>query len=345
VDVISRRSREIFLRGRFKCQISRFARDDNSARLAVHYSDDQRTAQQKKTMLQSLQLIQPNNVGETSAALADFGEKAKVYAGGAELLLLLRNHLLETEVLVDVKKIPRLHEIKSADGTLHVGACVTHQALEKSSVVREHAPALAFAESQVANVRVRNQGTLGGNLAFSDPHSDPGTVLLLHDASVTIGNVKGERRMALRDFFVDVYTTALDADDLLIDIEVPRLPSGMKSAYRRLHRYQRPTLGVAVAAQAIDGGIGEIRLAVGCIGPKPERLTVLEHKLTGVRSDEIKPIISEAKIYLRNLLRPVDDLLGSAEYKLYMACTMLSDALESVTRSGADAGTAKSSSG
>jgi carbon-monoxide dehydrogenase medium subunit len=283
-------------------------------------------------MLQSLQLVQPTSVSEASAALADFGEKAKIYAGGAELLLLLRNNLLETEVLVDVKKIPRLHEIKTADGTLHIGACVTHQALESSSVVREHAPALAYAESQVANVRVRNQGTLGGNLAFSDPHSDPGTVLLIHDASMKIGNARGESRMSLRDFFVDVYTTAMEPDDLLIEIAIPRLPTGMKSGYRRLHRYQRPTLGVAVGVRMIDGHIAESRLAVGCIGPKPERLIQLENKLNGVRPDDIRRIVGEERDYLRDLLRPVNDLLGSAEYKLYMACTMLGDALESVIR-------------
>jgi len=286
-------------------------------------------------MLQSLQLVQPTTVAEASGALADFGEGAKIYAGGAELLLLFRNGLLDAEILVDVKRIERLHRITAGDGALRIGACVTHQALEKSDLVCAHAPALAYAESQVANVRVRNQGTLGGNLAFSDPHSDPGTVLLLHDASVTIGNGRGERRIALRDFFVDVYMTAMDADDLLIDIEIPHFPTGMKSAYRRLHRYQRPTLGVAVGAQVIDGRMSENRLAVGCIGPKPERLTELENKLNGVQPADIGRLVSEEKTYLRDLLRPVDDLLGSADYKLYMACTMLTDALESVTRSNA----------
>jgi len=282
-------------------------------------------------MLQSLQLVQPTDVSEASKALADFGEKAKIYAGGAELLLLLRNNLLQTEVLVDVKKISRLHQISLTDATLHIGACVTHHALEKSSLVYEYAPALAYAESRVANVRVRNQGTLGGNLAFSDPHSDPGTVLLIHDASIKTGNRTGERRIALRDFFVDLYTTAMDADDLLIDIEIPRLPIKMKSAYRRLHRYQRPTLGVAVGAQMSNGRISANRLAVGCIGPKPERLTELENKLNGAQPEDIGRLVSEGKTYLRDLLRPVDDLLGSAEYKLYMACTMLTDALVSVT--------------
>ena len=279
-------------------------------------------------MLQPLQLIQPASVQEASQALAEFGDKAKFYAGGAELLLLLRNGLLDVEILVDLKKIERLHSVTLENGLLRIGACVTHRELESNPLVREHAPAFAYAESQVANIRVRNQGTLGGNLAFNDPHSDPGTVLLVHNASVTIGNAKGERRLALDDFFVDMYATALESGDLVLEIDVPRLPDGMKSAYQRLHRYQRPTLGVAVAARIAKGIIEEVRLAVGCIGPKAQRLTELEGKVNGVTLTDAGKIIAEEKKYLRDILRPVDDLLGSAEYKLYMTGVMLSDALE-----------------
>lgn len=278
-------------------------------------------------MLSPLKLVQPTTVAEVSGALDDYGEKAKIYAGGAELLLLLRNGLLHSEVLVDVKKIARLHRLISENGTLRVGACVTHHALENSALVCEHAPALAYAESQVANVRVRNQGTLGGNLSFNDPHSDPGTVLLIHNASVTIGNEKGERRMALSDFFVDMYTTALEAGDLLLEIEIPRLPGGMRSAYLRLHRYQRPTLGVAVAARMSNEVVDEVRMAVGCIGPKAQRLTELEGKIKGTKLSDANGIIAEEKKNLRDFLRPVDDLLGSAEYKLYMTGVMLGDTL------------------
>jgi carbon-monoxide dehydrogenase medium subunit len=279
-------------------------------------------------MLQSLQLIQPTTVHEASQALAEFGEKAKLYAGGAELLLLLRNRLLDAEVLVDVKKIERLHRVELLDHALRVGACATHQALAGNDLVRAHAPAFAYAESQVANIRVRNQGTLGGNLAFNDPHSDPGTALLIHDASVTIGSASGEKRLGLAEFFVDMYATALAPDELLLDIEIPLLPVGMTSSYLRLHRYQRPTLGVAVAAQFNDGSIHNARLAVGCIGPKALRLTDLEGKISGSKLGDAKKLIAGHKDYLRNLLRPVDDLLGSAEYKLYMAGVMLGDALE-----------------
>ena len=279
-------------------------------------------------MLSPLKLVQPTTVQEASRALTDYGEKAKIYAGGAELLLLLRNGLLQSEVLVDVKKIQRLHGITLDDGILHVGACVTHHTLENSAIVREQAPSLTYAESQVANVRVRSQGTLGGNLAFSDPHSDPGTVLLIHNASVILGNEKAERRIALKDFFVDMYATVLEPGDLLLEVHIPALPAGMKSAYLRLHRYQRPTLGVAVGVRVNNGDFEEVRLAVGCVGPKAQRLAELETKIKATKLIDAKRILAEASNYLRALLQPVDDLLGSAEYKLYMTRVMLGDALE-----------------
>jgi aerobic carbon-monoxide dehydrogenase medium subunit len=279
-------------------------------------------------MLGSLKLVQPTTVQEASQALFDYGDNAKIYAGGAELLLLLRNGLLQSEVLVDVKKIATLHRISLANGMLHIGACATHHALENSELVHRHAPSLAYAESQVANVRVRNQGTLGGNLAFNDPHSDPGTVLLIHNASVTLGNGQAERQIPLNGFFVDMYATVLEPGDLLLEIQIPALPDGMKSTYLRLHRYQRPTLGAAVGARVNNGFFEEVRLAVGCVGPKAQRLAELETKMKATKLTDAKRILAEETSYLRALLRPVDDLLGSAEYKLYMTRIMLGDALE-----------------
>jgi carbon-monoxide dehydrogenase medium subunit len=271
-------------------------------------------------------------VAEASGALRDFSERGKIYAGGAELLLLMRHGFLQAEILVDVKKIERLHRITSNDGMLCVGACVTHRALEVSPLVRERAPSFAYAESQVANVRVRNQGTLGGNLCFNDPHSDPGTVLLVHNASVTLGSQRGERQLELNKFLLDVYETALEPDELMLDVQIPFLPVGMTSAYLRLHRFQRPTLGIAAALKTNDGIIAESRLAAGCIGPKPQRLTELETKINGNSISDAKRILAEQKNYLRDLLRPVDDLLGSANYKLYMAGVMLADAVEQAAR-------------
>ena len=285
-------------------------------------------------MLGSLQLLQPTTVDEASGALRDFGERGKIYAGGAELLLLMRHGLLQSEILVDVKKIERLHGITWNHGVLSVGACVTHHTLETHPLVQEHAPSFAYAESQVANVRVRNQGTLGGNLCFNDPHSDPGTVLLVHNAAVTLRSQRGERQIPLREFFLDVYETALEPDELMLDVQIPPLPGGMISSYLRLHRFQRPTLGVAAAIIRMnDGTIAESRLAVGCVGPKAQRLVDLETKIPGSSINDAKRIFAEQKTYLRDLLRPVDDLLGSADYKLYMTEVMLGEALEQAGQS------------
>jgi carbon-monoxide dehydrogenase medium subunit len=210
---------------------------------------------------------------------------------------------------------------------------VTHRELAAHPLIRRHAPAFAVAESQLANVRVRNQGTLGGNLAFNDPHSDPGPVLLVHQASVVLGSSRGERKVRLDEFFVDMYATCLAADEILLEVEIPILPPGMTSVYHRLHRYQRPTLGVAAAVRMDNRVIAEARLAVGCVGPIALRLTDLEAKISGVDVSRAKIMIVEEKNHLRQLIRPVDDLLGSAEYKLYMATLMLGDVVEEAAAS------------
>ena len=120
-----------------------------------------------------------------------------------------------------------------------------------------------------------------------------------------------------------MYATALESDELLVSIHVPRLPLGFGSSYLRIHRLQRPTLGVAAAARCLNGNIEEVRLAVGCIGPKAVRLTELESKIRGTTLNDSKKIIKETKSYLRRTLEPIDDLLGSAEYKLYLAIVLI----------------------
>jgi aerobic carbon-monoxide dehydrogenase medium subunit len=218
-------------------------------------------------MLRPLRVSQPTTVTEASAELARLGEEAKVYAGGTELILLLRLGLVHSAHLVDVKKIPALGEL-AWDGTMmHIGAAVTHRRLERSADIAEHLSLLHQAASLVANVRVRNVGTLGGNLCFGDPHSDPAPALLVYNTRVTIGHHSGTRSLGLDAFFVGVYETALAPDELLVAVEVEPLPQGVGSAYLRCARVERPSLAVAVAAAQRDGRLAQVRLAVSCIGP------------------------------------------------------------------------------
>jgi len=153
-------------------------------------------------MLRPLRVSQPTTVTEASTELARLGEDAKVYAGGTELILLLRLGLIHYSHLVDVKKIPALGELAWDGKTMHIGAAVTHRRLERSADVAEYLPVLHQAASLVANVRVRNVGTLGGNLCFGDPHSDPAPALLIYNTRVTIGHHGGARSIGLDAFFV-----------------------------------------------------------------------------------------------------------------------------------------------
>jgi carbon-monoxide dehydrogenase medium subunit len=283
-------------------------------------------------MLNSFKLLSPATVAEASGELSRLGDRAKLYAGGAELVLLMRNGMVHPDYLIDVKGIAGLSQIAWDGGALAIGACATHHNIGRDPLVRRRLPAFAYAESQVANVRVRAQGTLGGNLCFSDPHSDAGTALLIYEPKVNIASGKGSRPMMLEEFLVGMYATALEPDELLVEVRVPPLPPGWSSAYLRVHRYQRPTLGIAAAAKIESDRIQEIRLAAGCVGPKPERLRDLETALRGATLGDAGRIIREKKSYLTDLLQPVDDLLGSADYKLYMTQVLLMRALEQAAK-------------
>lgn len=286
-------------------------------------------------MLYPFKVLHPTTIEEAASELARLGERARVYAGGTELLVLHRYGLIRLDHIVNIKKISALHGITYDGSALHIGATVTHDELERDPLVREHSPSFSYAESQVANIRVRNQGTLGGNLSFCDPHSDPGTVLLIHEARVKIAGKAGERRMPLGDFFLGSYETALKPDELLAAIEVPPLPAGWLSRYLRVQRFERPTLGVGAAVQLGEERLKGVRLAVGCVGPRPLRLTDLETKLVGLSLEEADRVIGETNGYLEQVLEPVEDMLGSAEYKLYLTRVLLERALgEAAGRTG-----------
>lgn len=278
-------------------------------------------------MLPPFKIVNVNSVRDAVKELQRLGEDAKIYGGGTELFILLRHNLIYADYLLNIKPIEELNTIRQVDGAVSIGASVTHRRLETDPTIREMLPMLASAESQVANIRVRSQGTLGGNLCFNDPHSDPATVLLVHDATVTIEGPNGSRQIPLQRFLLGMYATALEPDELLVSVDVPRLPLEFGGSYLRIHRLQRPTLGVAAAVSHSNGALGDIRLAVGCVGPTALRLTELEEKIQHSDPKDLYKIIDENKPYLRNVLQPIDDLLGSAEYKLYITGVLLERAL------------------
>jgi carbon-monoxide dehydrogenase medium subunit len=279
------------------------------------------------SLLRPFRVVQPTTLEEAAAELQRLGDQATIYAGGAELVLLMRHGLLEPDVLVDVKRIPNLGAIQEQGGAVRIGAAATHHQIEHDRTVRERLPMLAGAAATIGNIRVRNQGTLGGNLCFADPHSDPPTPLLVHEATVRLTGASGVRELPLAEFLVGTYETAIEPDEVLAAVDVPPLPAGFSHAFLRIERYHRPTVNVAVAAQRSNGHVASARLAVGCIGPKAVRLPELEAQIAGASPEDAARAIAEAKPCLEELLEPVDDGLGSVEYKIHLAATLLARGL------------------
>src|SRR5918995_4445497 len=180
-------------------------------------------------MLRRFRLEEPTSVVEVSELLGRFGDSAKVYAGGTELLLAMKEGLVQYERLVNVKGVSGLNEVKQDNGTIHIGALCTHHELETSPLLKQRLPALVKLEENVANVRVRQVGTLGGNVCFAEPHADPGTLLIALGARLVAARGDRKREIAAESFFVDAYETALEAGEGLtqIIVSVPAPPAGV----------------------------------------------------------------------------------------------------------------------
>jgi len=279
-------------------------------------------------MLQPFRLEEPESVEEASALLAQYGEAARIYAGGTELLLVMKEGLLHYERLINIKPIAGLSGIRIADGTLCIGAATPHRLLERSPEVRASFPALAKMEAHVANVRVREVGTLGGNLCFAEPHADPGTLLQVYDASVQIERQDGSRMLALEDFFIGSFEVALAEDELLTTIQVPALPVHTAVAYLKFGFLERPSVGVAVAVTATTDGVQGVRLAVGCVGPVPRRMREAEAMLSNRVLADVRANLASAGQLAGREADAITDLHGAADYKAYLVGVLLRRAFE-----------------
>ena len=267
--------------------------------------------------LPPFELHRPRSVEEATDLVELYGEDAALYCGGTELLLLLKLGFAAFGHLVDLKHIDELRGVRAEDGELVIGAAVTHREIERSDVLRERLPALATMERDVANLRVREVGTLGGNLCFSDPHSDPATFLLALDAGVECRRGgESARRIPISDFVVGPYQTSLRAGDVLTSVQIPEPAQGAAVAHAKFAFHERPTATVTCLARVVEGQVAEARVAVGSVGARPVRATAAEQALTGAPVDELgEGLLEEAGERAAEAAAPVDDGNGSAEYK------------------------------
>jgi len=277
-------------------------------------------------MLRPFEVHEPSSVAEASQLLDRHGEDAAVYAGGTELIPVMRDGLAHYRHLVNLKTVPGLDRITGQGDMVRIGALATHRAIERSPVVGARAPVLAQVAAGVANLRVRNVGTLGGNLCFAEPHSDPAVLLIAQNASIVLARDGGERRVNAEGFSAGILQTVRRPNEILVWVDVPALPPHSGAAYARFALHERPTAGVAVTVTLNGGAVTSARIAVGSVGPMPARVPEAEEALVG-RDFGVRAL-REAAARAGHAVEVLDDLYGSEDYKRHIVTVLTAKALD-----------------
>lgn len=261
--------------------------------------------------------LQPSTLFEASRMLLEKPEESKIFAGGTALMLGMRQRMLAPTQLVSVGHLDELRGIDfDATEGLRIGALTRHSELAISPIVRTHYPMLASMASRVANPQVRNQGTLGGNLCYADPATDPPGCLMALDAYVVIQGHQGQRRLSIQDFLIDYYTTALEPGELVIDIRVPPPTEDERGHYARHLRTaaeHRPLVSVAAWVRQRENACTSARLVVGASTVVPTRIPRAEEFL--MSHSPTAATVAEAAEIIAADISPISDSRGSEEYR------------------------------
>jgi len=254
-----------------------------------------------------------SSVDEAAKLLNKFGEDAKVLAGGHSLIPLMRLRLAQPAALVDINGIKELDHIKESGGKLHVGALTRHVTIQSSPVVREKLPLLAEIAGEVGDNQVRNMGTMGGVVAHADSAGDYPTLALILDADI----VTNRRTIPARDFFKDLFTTALGPDEIVTEVVFPVANGPHK--YVKFRRRLFDWAIVGVAAQKMNG---DWRIGLTNVATTPVRAHAVEDALkTGAKPEEAAQHASDG-------LDPSGDLRASPEYKKHLARVLTKRAIQ-----------------
>jgi aerobic carbon-monoxide dehydrogenase medium subunit len=263
--------------------------------------------------------LQPKTLKSALGLLEKHGDEARAIAGGTSLLIMMRQHLLTPKVVVSLADIPKFDRIAySANKGLTIGAGARHRDIELSPFVKQHYPLLHETFHRVAQPRIRNMGTIGGNLAGGDPLTDPGASLIALDAEVVLVSRAGQRVVKLDEFFIDYYQTALNPGELLTEIRVPPPArpgwSHIKFTPRSVEDFA--TVGVALTLRVHNGVCEDVRLGLNSVASIIVHASKAEDVLRG------KPITDDALREMGEVaateVDPMDDNRGSGDYKRNM---------------------------
>ncbi|MDE3113934.1 MAG: xanthine dehydrogenase family protein subunit M [Chloroflexota bacterium] len=274
----------------------------------------------------SFELHRPRSLDE-ALTLLEKNEGAHVMAGATALVLLMRQGLVRPSVVVSLRDAGLGGIRAESDGALWLGATTTIREAEESPLVRSFCPALAEAFGHVATVRVRDQATVGGNLAHADPAQDPPPMLLALGAEVELAKAgrKKPRRIPVEELLVGLFETSIEEGEILTGVRVPPLPAGTRATYVKfLPRTEDDyaTVSVAAVGRVTNGALMDARIALGSVGPTAVRARKTEAALREVAlmpggADNGR--LTAAAALVRDEIDPLDDIRGSAEYKREMA--------------------------
>jgi len=265
----------------------------------------------------------PTTIDEALGAVGQDGE-GMFYSGGTELLLAMKMRVIHTERLVDIKRIPDLNRIALNDAReIEIGARCTHNQIAGDALIREYVPALSALCADVANIRVRSVGTIGGNLCFGEPHADPPTLLAALGARLILQGPAAMRVVHADEFIQGELETVRTPDELLTTIVFSR-PFGSVT-YRRFKHGERPSVNVAMvwSLDARANVIESARIRVGALSFRPQALIAVEDALRGRAVAEAAGAIAEVLPDALEALDVNDDRHGSADYKRHLAGVLL----------------------
>jgi len=266
------------------------------------------------------------------ATLAEIGGDAKIIAGGQSLVPMLNFRLLRPSVLVDINRIAGLTFIEETADTIRVGALTRHHQLETSPLIARHLPVLSCAMTYVAHLAIRNRGTIGGSLSHADPAAELPLMAVLLDAELHIASVSGKRTVAARDFFLGALTVDLAVDEVVTEIDFPKLPSNTGWGFAETAR-RSGDFALAAAACTLtvsEDAIVQARIAVTGVGATPMRTLEAETLLVGRR---VEPDLSARVIdTVRSAIRPETDLHASSDYRRHLAGVLAGRAIGAAWR-------------
>ena len=257
----------------------------------------------------------PRSLAEALSLLERHGSSAKVLAGGMSFVPMMTLGLAHPEVVISMNKVPDLGAIREAGGALSIGAMTRHQAIHSDPAIQRHAPLLREAAGYIGDTQVRNRGTIGGALVHADPAADYLPVMLALGARFRLQKTGGERTVAAADFFQDIMTTSIQDGELLVEIQIPKLPAGSGCSYQRLHRVEG-NYAIVAAAAVIEPGLKKARIGLGGVGPTPVLVDVSAELAKGVDDQSLERVAAAAVAASSNAY---GDLNGDAAYKQAMA--------------------------